>query len=82
MGYYDRDSLSRFLSQYYHTDHGKVDNRCLVVGEVYPPSYIISLIEDPRYEYLLNYLQGSFTDEQTFYNANIRLAVSVFILTD
>jgi voltage-gated potassium channel Kch len=82
IGSFRPQTLIRFLNQFYHSDHGNVKTRCLIMGEEYPPIWIINLLEDPRFEGKVKYLEGNPTSNTTLKKANIRMADSVFILTN
>lgn len=82
MGNYRPKALHRFLVQYYHTDHGNVKTKCIVIGEQYPSNELISIISDPRYEGKVDYLEGNPSSSGTLRKSNLILAESLFILTD
>jgi len=82
VGSYSELSLLNFLKQFYHEDHGNVKTRCIIVGEGYPTTAIVSILEDPRFEGKVSYLESPSTNIDTFNKANIAMAESVFILTN
>ena len=81
-GNYRSRTLIQFLAQFYHSDHGEVKTPSIIIGSKYPSSDIIGILNDPRYEGRIYYLEGNPSYSTTWRNANIELAESVFILTD
>lgn len=81
-GYYTPSSLSQFLSQFYHPDHGKISQNCIIIGANYPNSDILKLINSLRYEDKIKYLEGDLTSQGTLEKANAYMADSIFILTN
>ena len=81
-GYYTHSSLSRFLNQFYHPDHGSKDFKCIVIGADYPSAEVLQVLRDPLYDSNVKYLEGDPLSLLTLEKANVQMAHSVFILTD
>lgn len=82
VGNYKARTLSQFLAQFYHSDHGEVSTNSIIINLEYPTSEIIGILTDPRYEGKVAYLEGNPSHATTWRNANVELAESVFILTE
>lgn len=81
MGFYTNSSLSRFLSQFYHLDHGKSKARCIVIGSEYPNEELIKMFEG-IYKGNVKYLQGDPLNRSSLDKANAYMAESIFIITN
>lgn len=58
VGSYRISSLFKFLVEFYHSDHGHVDTHVLLIGDSYPSYEIIRIMENPRFEGNISYLEG------------------------
>ncbi|CAG9313180.1 unnamed protein product [Blepharisma stoltei] len=81
MGYYTPAGLSRFLSQFYHMDHGKTKSNCVVIGNGYPNEELLKLFKG-KYKGKVKYLEGDPIFPITLEKANAYMADSIFILTN
>lgn len=80
--------LSDFLTEFFHPDRligldeVSQHRRCVVFGPDEPPSDVQSLLLDPSFEYRVQYVRGSVTDEVAMVRAGAHEAEACFVLCD
>ena len=74
IGSYRVNSLFKFLTEFYHQDHGHVETQVLLIGDSYPSYEITGILENVRFDGKIFYCEGPIASEFTMKKANISMA--------
>lgn len=82
-GFFNKTSLFRFLSEFYHIDHKEKSDsfKIIIIQNIPPNNEIQSILINPRFEEHIFYLYGDIFSERTLNKANIIKANSIFFLS-
>lgn len=74
--------VRRFVSEFYHSDHGKQLTRCVVLHHHPPDSELAALLSSPFYQQRVEYIQGSVLRSIDLRRVQAENADGCFVLTD
>ena len=76
-------SVQNFLTEFFHSDHGKTSQRhCIVLNPSRPDNDMENLLREPKYEKKIFYIQGDPLDEIDLRRAQADKAKAVIIMCD
>jgi len=75
-------SLSNFLSEFYHSDHGEQETHTVILHPLEPSDEMKELLEDMAYAEYVHYVKGSVMVQKDLERALLWEAGAVFVLSD
>ena len=75
-------SVSMFLREFYHTDHGEQETRVVIIDPSEPSDEFKDLIESLEYSKYVTYVKGHVLEEQSLWKVKASEAHAIFILPD
>jgi len=83
-GFFSKNSLMKFLMEFYHNDHQEDSNniKIVIIQPEYPEKDIQSVLMNPRFEESLHFIVGDIFVDKTLSLAAIDTAKSIFLLSD
>ncbi|GBG31892.1 Calcium-activated potassium channel subunit alpha-1 [Hondaea fermentalgiana] len=71
-----------FFREFFHPDHGNTNQGAVIIGEGLPSPEIRSLLSDPRFAYMITYLDGTVMLDRDLSRAALEDAEGIFLLTN
>ena len=83
-GFFSKNSLNKFLTEFYHEDHKEKTKhlKIVIIQNELPSKDIQSILLNPKYEENLHYLKGDIFSEKTLSNAKVSNADAVILQTE
>eukprot|EP00743_Colponemidia_sp_Colp-15_P011640 GILK01013041.1.p1 GENE.GILK01013041.1~~GILK01013041.1.p1 ORF type:complete len:1028 (+),score=175.67 GILK01013041.1:105-3086(+) len=75
-------SLLRFLTEFYHPDHGKQERHVLVVNNSEPADSLLAIIEGPLFTGKIDYIKGNLTKVDSMSKCKVKRCDAIFVLSD
>jgi len=75
-------SILDFFKEFFHPDHGNRSQHAVIIGEGLPSAEVRSLLTDPRFAYVITYLDGNIMQDRDLKRAAIEHADAIFLLTN
>lgn len=71
-----------FFKEFFHPDHGNTSQGAVILGEGLPSLEVRSLLSDPRFAYMITYLDGNVMLDRDLSRAALDQAEGIFLLTN
>ena len=83
-GFFSKNSLNKFLTEFYHEDHKEKTKhlKIVIIQNELPSKDIQSILLNPKYEENLHYLKGDIFSEKTLSYAKVSHADAVILQTE
>ena len=83
-GFFSKNSLNKFLTEFYHEDHKEKTKhlKIVIIQNELPSKDIQSILLNPKYEENLHYLKGDIFSEKTLSYAKVSQADAVILQTE
>ena len=81
-GTLNTQGVLEFFTELFHEDHHSIGRRAVVIGQGLPSPEMNQLLNDPRYSFQLEYLDGNVMNEHDLKRAVAQEARTVFVLAN